>query len=169
MTTTLAGPALPEGWRTPEIIHAIKVAALLDHMTPEAVGPPSYRARYVARDTAPRQARQGVTLALAVWGMGHLADTARLLISELVTNALVHTDSRVISMVVTRTGDTAVRIAVMDTDRSELPVPAPQGDDEEHGRGLALVAALADRWGTERVVTGKRVWAEIDTTKADQQ
>ncbi|MGW6388936.1 ATP-binding protein [Streptomyces sp. NPDC055103] len=169
MTSTLTTPVLPEARRIPEIINAIKVAALLDHMSSESVGPPSYRARYVARDTAPGQARQSVTLALAVWGMGHVADTARLLASELVTNAVVHTDSRIVSMVVTRTSDTTVRITVMDTGRSKMPVPASPGGDEEHGRGLALVAALADRWDIEHVVTGKRVWCELDTTKAAQQ
>ncbi|MFE7413956.1 ATP-binding protein [Streptomyces laurentii] len=34
--------------------------------------------------------------------------------------------------------------------------------DEESGRGLFLVAALADRWGIEYVTTGKRVWCELD-------
>ncbi|GAA2220714.1 hypothetical protein GCM10010232_00610 [Streptomyces amakusaensis] len=39
---------------------------------------------------------------------------------------------------------------------------AAAGESEVHGRGLILVDALASRWGAERVVTGKRVWAELD-------
>ncbi|MFE5302146.1 ATP-binding protein [Streptomyces sp. NPDC056632] len=95
------------------------------------VGSLSYRANYVARDTAPGKARHGVVHALKSWGLEQLADAAELLVSELVTNAVVHTDSRVVSVVVTRIDERAVRIMVLDTDRTEMSVPAAPGDDEE--------------------------------------
>jgi hypothetical protein len=37
----------------------------------------------------------------------------------------------------------------------------PRGADREHGRGLLLVAALAEDWGTDPLPSGKRVWAEL--------
>ncbi|MFF0754607.1 ATP-binding protein [Streptomyces sp. NPDC004267] len=129
------------------------------------VGPPSYRANYVARKTAPGEARHGVAFALKTWGLEQLADTAEVLVSELVTNAVVHTDSRLVGVVVTRIAENTVRIMVLDTDRAETFVPACPSGDEESGRGLFLVAALADRWDIERVVTGKRIWCELDTKK----
>ena len=58
-----------------------------------------------------------------------------------------------------------LRIEVTDTRGEKLPVlgPAPQPDGES-GRGLLLVAALADRWGTEpHHPVGKTVWAELDS------
>ncbi|MET9956022.1 ATP-binding protein [Streptomyces sp. NPDC006339] len=126
---------------------------------------PSYRANHVARDTAPASARHGVACTLRAWGLEHLADTAELLVSELVTNAVTHTGSRTIGVAVTRPVETTVRIMVLDTDRTEMPPPAAPGADEESGRGLVLVGALSDRWGVERVTTGKRVWCELNVKK----
>ncbi|MDV5143278.1 ATP-binding protein [Streptomyces sp. SBC-4] len=160
---TLIAPAPPDGRRTSKTLHAMKLGDMPDHITPDPVGPPSYRANYVARDTAPSKARHGVVLALKTWGLERLADTAELLVSELVTNAVTHTDSRTVGVVVTRTDERAVRIMVLDTDRAEMSAPACPSGDEESGRGLFLVAALADRWGVERVATGKRVWCELAT------
>ncbi|WP_435060127.1 ATP-binding protein [Streptomyces sp. bgisy060] len=159
MTSTLTAPVQPE------TVHAIEVGVMQDRIIPEPVGPPSYRASYVTRDTAPGKARRGVVLALKTWGLEQLADTAELLVSELVTNTFVHTDSRTVGVVVTRTAETTVRIMVLDTDRAEMSVPTCPSGDEESGRGLFLVAALADRWDIERVSTGKRIWCELDTKK----
>ncbi|MFE1384214.1 ATP-binding protein [Streptomyces sp. NPDC058740] len=137
------------------------IGEVADAVVSAAVGPPSYRAGYVARDTAPSRARHDVVLALRTWGLEQLADTAELLVSELVTNAVVHTDSRTIGVVVTRTSDRAVRIMVLDTERSDMSAQACPSGDEESGRGLFLVAALADRWDIERVATGKRIWCDL--------
>ncbi|BAU84090.1 hypothetical protein SLA_3176 [Streptomyces laurentii] len=129
---------------------------------------PGYLAKYTAHDTAPGKARRDIAFALASWGLDQLADIARLLVSELVTNAVTHTDSRRVGVAVTRAArviggaGTTVRIDVLDTDRSTAPAPRPTGFDEESGRGLLLVDALADRWGVQRVATGKRVWCELD-------
>ncbi|MFD0367670.1 ATP-binding protein [Streptomyces sp. NPDC127114] len=161
MTNNLIARALPDRRRTLQNNHVIKVSVMPDHITPVSVDPPSYRANYVARDTAPGKARHGVVLALKTWGLEELTETAELLVSELVTNAVVHTDSRTVGVVVTRTGERAVRIMVLDTDRAEMSVRACPSGEEESGRGLFLVAVLADRWDVERVVTGKRIWCEL--------
>ena len=57
------------------------------------------------------------------------------------------------------TGKSA-RIVVTDTSRTRPTTGTPSPDDE-HGRGLLLVEALAHAWGSEPVHGGKRVWAEL--------
>ncbi|MFG2113277.1 ATP-binding protein [Streptomyces sp. NPDC048718] len=141
--------------------------ATVNHLSPASMGPPGYLARYKARPTAPGAARRDAVRALEAWGLGQLAETARLLVSELVTNAVVHTDSRRIGVAVTRTTETTVRVVVLDVGRTRVPAPRPPADDEESGRGFCLVAALADRWGIEYVATGKRVWCELDAGGLD--
>ncbi|WP_030186135.1 ATP-binding protein [Streptomyces violaceorubidus] len=96
-----------------------------------------------------------------------LAETLVLLVSELVTNAVVHTGrSAVLRLVlpgaVTEEGGKAtVRLEVEDaSDRA--PVPRCAGGEATGGRGLALVDGLADRWGWSREGTGKRIWCELD-------
>lgn len=106
-------------------------------------------------------ARRLVRAALAVWHLDELADTAILLVTELVANAVRHTHSRVIRIVIARPSEHLVRIGVVDNARV-LPEPAKPGDELlTSGRGLLLVDALAERWGTELHRWGKQVWAEL--------
>lgn len=95
-----------------------------------------------------------------------LADTLILIISELVTNAVVHTGCPAVLRMVyhcpmQEPQRGTVRVEVEDA--SDLP-PAPRhpGRDETGGRGLELVGGLADRWGWRAEGSGKRVWCEID-------
>ncbi|GAA3372641.1 ATP-binding protein [Streptomyces sannanensis] len=89
-----------------------------------------------------------------------LAETLILLISELVTNAVVHTGCpAVLRMLGAGTGTVRVEVA----DFSACP-PAPRharGEDTS-GRGLELVDGLADRWGWQPEGAGKRIWCEVD-------
>jgi Histidine kinase-like ATPase domain len=96
-----------------------------------------------------------------------VAETLILIVSELVTNAVVHTGCpAVLKMLfgLRAPGPAAsgtVRVEV--TDRSARP-PAPrhaEGDDTG-GRGLELVGGLADRWGWLPEGEGKRIWCEVD-------
>ncbi|MET9194951.1 ATP-binding protein [Streptomyces olivaceus] len=96
-----------------------------------------------------------------------LAETLVLLVSELVTNAVVHTGcSAVLRLVLPgavtdEAGEATVRLEVDDaSDRA--PVPRWVDGDATGGRGLALVDGLADRWGWSREGTGKRIWCELD-------
>ncbi|GAA4895489.1 ATP-binding protein [Streptomyces coeruleoprunus] len=91
------------------------------------------------------------------------ADAAELLTSELVTNALIHTDH---GAVVTATlGPTALRVEVRDF-VPDLPDPyVPASDEGTHGRGLLLVQALADAWGVRAQGVGKVVWFELSDVK----
>lgn len=92
-------------------------------------------------------------------------DTALLLTTELVTNAIEHgaapavLDASVL--------DQAVRVAVADASPSS-PEPRVASEFDERGRGLFLVAALASRWGTEPRPGGKAVWFEMDLPVASR-
>ncbi|MGW1617955.1 ATP-binding protein [Streptomyces sp. NPDC002172] len=91
------------------------------------------------------------------------AATASLLIAELAANAALHgcARDRDACLTLTLTAGT-LRIEVTDARGDRLPEPAPGGDgDGESGRGLLLVASLADAWGCEpHHPGGKTVWAE---------
>jgi two-component sensor histidine kinase len=87
-------------------------------------------------------------------------ETALLVISELVTNAVVH-GRPPIQLRLRRSG-THVVIEVHDA-ASFLPRRLRPTPDDEHGRGLQLVALLADRWGTRPTRDGKSVWCVVGT------
>ena len=89
---------------------------------------------------------------------GRVCETVELLVSEVATNALVHGAGDV--RVDVRTQGGSVRIEVSD-DSPAVPVPRDAGLDGESGRGMALVAALSDDWGTEPRAGGKTVWFEV--------
>lgn len=98
-----------------------------------------------------------------VGGDGALAETLLLLVSELVTNAVVHTGSpSVLRMALpARRAPGAVRLEVADTSACP-PRRRRVDDDETSGRGLELVSGLADRWGWRREGYGKSIWCELD-------
>jgi anti-sigma regulatory factor (Ser/Thr protein kinase) len=89
--------------------------------------------------------------------------TASLLIAELTANAALHgrVQGRNARLALTLT-PTTLRIEVTDARSDRPPVPTPDADaDGESGRGLLLVASLADDWGCEpHDPGGKTVWAE---------
>jgi anti-sigma regulatory factor (Ser/Thr protein kinase) len=87
-------------------------------------------------------------------------DDAELLVSELVTNAVLH--ARSASRVDVDRSDGYVRVAVRD-DSSEPPLLRDNGADSTTGRGLLLVERVARTWGVDRSSSrGKTVWFELD-------
>ena len=101
--------------------------------------------------------------AIAGWNAGlstEVMHTAELVISELVTNAVQYAGTASVSLSVCL-GEVVLRIEVCDGS-PVLPQPDLPDADSEGGRGLFLVAALADRYGADPVKGGKRCWAEID-------
>ncbi len=108
------------------------------------------------------QARRLTRARLAGWSVcADTCDNAALVMSELVTNAIVHTaSSRVVCELLDH--DDMVRIAVHDQGCAPgEPHPSPQRADEEHGRGLLLVDALCRAWGAQEHGPGLSVWAEL--------
>jgi two-component sensor histidine kinase len=99
-----------------------------------------------------------------------LAETLILLVSELVTNAVVHTGCpAVLRLLLSGVPDSSagtVRLEVADGS-ARPPVPRCAEGDETNGRGLALVEALADRWGWSSEGIGKRIWCELDRCAPD--
>lgn len=92
-----------------------------------------------------------------------LAETLILLVSELVTNAVVHTGCPAVLRLSLPDGVEAatVRLEVADAS-TRPPIPRHADGDETNGRGLELVDGLADRWGWCPEGAGKRIWVEVD-------
>jgi anti-sigma regulatory factor (Ser/Thr protein kinase) len=87
----------------------------------------------------------------------------RLLVSELVTNAVRHVPGELAETVhleIERTGE-QVRVEVVDRGEGFVPRPRPDGEDRASGWGLNILAKVASRWGVENN-DGARVWFEID-------
>ncbi|MGW1668668.1 SpoIIE family protein phosphatase [Streptomyces sp. NPDC002324] len=111
-----------------------------------------------AEPAAVARARAHVTRQLGDWGLAELEFTAELVVSELVTNAI-------------RYGRPPIRLRLI-RDRTLLCEVSDSGGTTPHlrrarvfdegGRGLLLVAQLAEHWGTRRVRRGKTVWAELN-------
>lgn len=110
-------------------------------------------------------ARHAVTRALADRGFAPVPDDAELLVSEIVTNAVLHARSELVLRVTFDLGR-RLRISVEDYEGGTLPRRAPPQLDAESGWGLQLVDALAKAWGVETTPIGKRVWFDLDVPVA---
>ncbi|WP_103530561.1 ATP-binding protein [Streptomyces sp. SM11] len=136
------------------------------------------QARYRRQRASVRAARTDARRLTTDWHHPDLADTVEAVVSELVTNAVIHgTTGRGSQVHVTyRLLPDRLRIEVRDaasgTPRLIRPV-SPNGDNPERGRGLVVVAALSTRWGVIPRVIGKSVWAEVlltqPTTPGDRE
>jgi len=114
----------------------------------------------LAADTSSaRQARRFVDEVLGRWQCGPVLDDVQLLVSELVTNAVVHAGSEV--EVAVRLLTDAVRIEVVDRAPGAPLRPAAPAEGDESGRGLLLVETIASAWGVESIAGGKSVWFEV--------
>ncbi|RSS71923.1 GAF domain-containing protein [Streptomyces sp. WAC06128] len=100
--------------------------------------------------------RSEVTRRLADWGLDELAFTTELILSELVTNAIRYGGETVQVRVVR---DRSLICEVFDSS-STSPHLRYAAMTDEGGRGLFLVAQLAERWGTRYTPAGKVIWAE---------
>jgi len=110
------------------------------------------------------------------WGLGDLADTIELVVSELVTNAVQasvddegrprHSAEHGLACIHFRlsTDGVAALVEVWD-ENFQLPTPTQASLDDESGRGLMLVDALAERWGWDLPPSGrgKVVWALVES------
>ncbi|QNS04845.1 ATP-binding protein [Streptomyces xanthii] len=93
-----------------------------------------------------------------------VAETLILLVSELVTNAVVHTGRPAVlrlALPAGADGTGVVRVEVADVS-SRPPAPRHAEGSETNGRGLELVDVLADRWGWRPEGAGKSIWVELE-------
>ncbi|MBC7270935.1 MAG: serine/threonine-protein phosphatase, partial [Streptomyces sp.] len=108
---------------------------------------------------AVRHARRFTRRTLRSWGAAEHVDAALLVVSELVTNALVHTDGKV-RLDLTLLSD-RLRVSVADASPRTPVKPTSIGWEATGGRGLLLVEAMSTAWGSVPVSGGKQVWSEI--------
>jgi anti-sigma regulatory factor (Ser/Thr protein kinase) len=97
---------------------------------------------------------------LRAWKVPQDPDDAALLVTELVANVVDHVRGEAVLTLETAFSDGWLRISVADGS-SVLPVVRQLENDQPRGRGLLLVKAIADRWGSEDHRGGKRVWFEL--------
>lgn len=133
----------------------VAVAGLLEAVT---LALDALRTRLERDPRSSAAARRFVGEALRTWECEDLLDTVNLLVSELVTNSVLHANSAP-DVAVLLKPDT-VRIEVTD-DSGDLPAVKGPSEEETSGRGLALVESLAEAWGVELSGGGKTVWFEV--------
>jgi len=109
---------------------------------------------------SPGEARRFVTGWLRSWGYPDLVEAAALVMSELATNTVRHTGQPFV--VAVEDSGHGVHLSVQDPVHSP-PVLRAAAPLDVDGRGLQIVAALADQWGTTLIPgDGKIVWCELD-------
>jgi PAS domain S-box-containing protein len=104
--------------------------------------------------------RHFVVAALSALGLDEHAETATLLASELVTNALLHADGPY--RIGVESGEGVLRIGVTDA-TTDGPQIGEASDEATSGRGIRLVDSLTSRWGVHLNEGGKTVWFELET------
>jgi anti-sigma regulatory factor (Ser/Thr protein kinase) len=132
---------------------------------PETVRPLQTHLELAALPSAVSCARGHVRSVAHEWGLANLADTAALLASEIVTNA-VQASGRlrtavlpVVKLSITSDGESLV-IRVWDAGQA-MPVRQNVGPGDDSGRGLMIIDALSAGWGSYPEADGKVVWATI--------
>ncbi|MEU2490908.1 ATP-binding protein [Streptomyces sp. NPDC007883] len=103
-------------------------------------------------------ARHMVVESLNSWQLGGMADAVELVISELVTNSVVHGDGACVSFTL-EYAEHELLITVSDDSPHDFPAPQRPSTDAEHGRGMILVDHIAKEWGTQVNANAKSVWA----------
>ncbi|MFD8685386.1 ATP-binding protein [Streptomyces sp. NPDC059651] len=106
-------------------------------------------------------ARDLARTALAAWGQQELTDGALLVLTELVSNAVKYGRIGAMRVIITWPTESFIRLGVVDRSKTIPMMQLDSSGDHIHGRGLLLVDALTDRWGTDLYRWGKQVWGEI--------
>ncbi|WP_326678348.1 ATP-binding SpoIIE family protein phosphatase [Streptomyces sp. NBC_01237] len=107
-------------------------------------------------------ARQQLREMLHDWADAEQVDAAVLMISEMATNVLVHTDgdALMVAEAAGERGERRLRVEVADGS-DELPHKRRPGEMASSGRGLVLMEMLADSWGVDPRGEGKSIWFEL--------
>ncbi|BCL28537.1 ATP-binding protein [Streptomyces aurantiacus] len=133
---------------------------------PPALGSSARRATFVLPTDAKAvgEARRRVQECLSSWGVDQDGcDTAVLVVSELFTNSVIHTASRLITCNLSAAPDQLLVQVADDGSCQSAPMPQTAGVHDEEGRGLMLVKTVSRRWGVSPVEDGdgQAVWAAL--------
>ncbi|MGP4086055.1 ATP-binding protein [Streptomyces sp. KR55] len=158
------------GWPAPASSPTVLHDALAHSPTePRAFGLLTLHGRDLTSASA---ARRYVRETARSWGLpAGTTDDLETITGELVANALEHTDSDTITVTCALTSR-MVTISVTDEGKGYSPTPSLGTArlpvlEQEHGRGLLITDALADRWGTRRAGSGLTVWADVVVAGAE--
>ncbi|MEU6815489.1 ATP-binding protein [Streptomyces sp. NPDC046860] len=131
---------------------------------PNAIGAPGYTAELPCVRESASHARDLVSNALAAWGMDDdMADCGRIIVTELLANAVEHTETPVSKITIERRSNGAVCIGVSDRSHG-VPHLKTAALNAESGRGLSLVAGMSSQWGYDTYRWGKVTWAVIEAS-----
>ena len=122
---------------------------------------------FAADVNAPSAAREFLRDTLQTWELDGFGEVTELLTSELVSNVVRHV-AQPMTVRAIRVSADRFRIEVDDLSASP-PVLQDAGPYGERGRGMLLIDALADDWGTRPRRNGKTVWFTIDAATAEDE
>lgn len=117
---------------------------------------------------APGAARSVLSALLAGWAAPQSRVDATLLVNELVSNAVEHAGGGDALSLQVRISDGRLWAAVADGSTAHPVMLEPSGL-QARGRGVRLIATVADRWGSENYRDGKRVWFELGPQLDEEQ
>ncbi len=118
-----------------------------------------YAWSFPASELAIGEARKNVLAQLVPWA-GHRCGTdVEVMVSELVTNAILHSPGP--GVLTLRIGSDSLRVEVTDAGGGAGPKLRRPDPSETSGRGLLLVDALANAWGVQHSDAGRTVWFEL--------
>ncbi|MFG2329966.1 SpoIIE family protein phosphatase [Streptomyces sp. NPDC048604] len=142
------------------------IAVLLLSRTGDRTAPPPPRRTVMTVAQAEPEriadARRQLRQLLHDWADEDQVDSAVLMVSEMVTNTLIHTDGDALLVAEVVSGGEARRLRVEVTDASdELPHKRHPGELASSGRGLILMEMLAHAWGVDPRGEGKSIWFEL--------
>ena len=106
-------------------------------------------------------ARRAVAATVELWGLAVLRADAELVVSELISNAMMHAPGPSAYELRIEHNPPKMRLAVTDASVAE-PAIRPRDGGRPGGQGLRIVAAIASAWGFQPAAAGKQVWAELD-------
>ncbi|AVV47471.1 ATP-binding protein [Streptomyces sp. P3] len=112
----------------------------------------------------PREAaalRRLMRLHLGLWGLPEVVEDAQLCVTELLSNVIAHVGPGTPTTLSVSMNGGCLRIEMEDPDTRALPVVLQAGADSEGGRGMALIDAMAVRWGVEPRTDRKVTWCEL--------
>jgi anti-sigma regulatory factor (Ser/Thr protein kinase) len=117
--------------------------------------------------TSPAVARALARYACEAWEVPDVTDTAQVVVSELVSNAVIHAQTDLDVTIILRANHLIIQVRDRSSQCPPRPAAIRSGLGAEHGRGLALIARLTSAWGCNPGPHGKTVWATIRVRPLD--